>query len=165
MVCYEAQPTSTIVQRRLADLELPHGMHAMAVIRDGEPQALRPDLKFAPGDYVYFLTRPQGLAHLSSLFDSHRVPDRLEEHRYFGDFLLYGDAVLGDLASVYGLPVDAEDAQKTLAQYLAEVFHDRVVVGDRARVGAAELVVREVENGKVARVGLRLPMATGRQDR
>jgi potassium/hydrogen antiporter len=159
MVCYEAKAGSTIVQRRLADLELPQGMHAMAVIRDGEPQSLRPDLQFAPGDYVYFLTRPQGLGHLSALFDPHRVPARLEEHRYFGDFLLYGDAVLGDLASVYGFPVDAAEAQKTLAQYLAEVFHGRVVVGDRARVGAAELVVREVENGKVTRVGLRLPMA------
>jgi cell volume regulation protein A len=158
MVCYEAKQGSTIVERRLDQLALPEGIHAMAVIRDGEPQALQPQLKFAPGDYVYFLARPEGLVHLSSLFDPHRGPDRLEEHRYFGDFLLYGDAVLGDLASVYDFPVESKDAHKTLAEYLSEVFHGRVVVGDRVRVGSAEVVVREVENGTVKRVGLRLPL-------
>jgi cell volume regulation protein A len=159
MVCYEARQGSTIVQRRLDELALPHGMHVMAVIRDGEPQALQPGLRFAPGDYVYFLARPEGVTHLSALFDPHRVPDRLEEHRYFGDFLLYGDAILGDLASVYDLPVEQKDAHKSLAEYLAEIFHGRVVVGDRVRVGSAEVVVREIENGYVKRVGLRLPMA------
>jgi potassium/hydrogen antiporter len=159
MVCYEAKQGSTVVERRMSDLALPHGMHVMAVIRDGEPQALQPELRFMPGDYVYFLTRPQGLAHLSILFDPHRLPDRLEEHRYFGDFLLYGDALLGDLASVYDLPVEEKDSHKSLAEFLAEVFHGRVVVGDRVRVGSAEVVVREVENGTVKRVGLRLPMA------
>jgi cell volume regulation protein A len=162
MVCYQARQGSTIVQRSLGELDLPHGMHVMAVIRDGEPQGLHPGLRFAPDDYVYFLTRPEGLAHLSILFDPHSVPDRLEEHRYFGDFVLYGDAVLGDLASVYDLPVEPADAQKTLAQYLDEVFHGRAVVGDRVRVGSAEVVVREVEHGKVTRVGLRLPLAGSR---
>jgi hypothetical protein len=32
------------------------------------------------------------------------------------------------------------------------------VVGDRASLGSAEIVVREVENGTITRVGLRLPM-------
>ena len=159
MVCYQAKQGSRIVQRSLVELDLPHGMHVMAVIRDGEPQALDPALRIAPDDYVYFLTRPEGLTHLSSLFDPHVAPDRLEEHRYFGDFVLYGDAVLGDLASVYDLPVDPADVQKTLAQYLGEVFHGRAVVGDRVRLGSAEVVVREVEDGRVKRVGLRLPMA------
>ena len=158
MVCYQAEAGSSIVQRSLGELDLPHGMHVMAVIRDGEPQGLAPGLRFLPEDYVYFLTRPQGLAHLSGLFDPQSVPERLEEHRYFGDFVLYGDAVLGDLAAVYDLPVGPADAQKTLAQHLGEVFHGRAVVGDRVRLGSAEVVVREVKEGRVTRVGLRLPM-------
>jgi cell volume regulation protein A len=158
MVCYQARAGSSILYRRLGELDLPRGMHVMAVIRAGEPQVLEPQLRFAPEDYVYFLTRPEGLPLLSALFDPHSAPDRLEEHRYFGDFVLYGDAVLGDLASVYDLPVEPADAHKTLAQYLDEVFHGRAVVGDRARVGSAEIVVREVEQGSVKRVGLRLPL-------
>jgi cell volume regulation protein A len=158
MVCYQAKEGSRIVQRSLSELDLQHGMHVMAVVRDGEPQALRPELAFTPGDFVYFLTRPAGLAYLGGLFDPHHVPDRLEEHRYFGDFLLHGDALLGDLASVYDLPVEPGDADKSLAEFLARRFHGRAVVGDRASLGSAEIVVREVENGTITRVGLRLPM-------
>jgi cell volume regulation protein A len=158
MVCYEAKPGSLVVQRTLGELALPRDLQVMAVIRDGEPQPLHPRLRFAAGDFVYFLARAESLARLSALFDPHRAPDRLEEHRYFGDFLLRGDVRLEELADVYDLPVEPADGPKTLAQYFARVYHDRVVVGDRVRVGAAELVVREIENGAVVRVGLRLPM-------
>jgi len=128
----------------------------MALIRDGVAQKLGPGLRFAPGDYVYFLAQPRSIPHLSKLFDPHRVPDRLEEHRYFGDFVLQGDAILGDLAAVYGLALPDGAADKSLANYLAEAFHGRAVVGDRVRLGGAELVVREIENGRISRVGLRL---------
>jgi len=153
---FEAKPGSLIVGRDLAQLELPDGMQVMALIRDGVPQDLRPGLLFAPGDYVYFLARPRSIPHLSKLFDPHRVPDRLEEHRYFGDFVLKGDAVLGDLAAVYGLAVPEGASDKSLADYLAAAFHGRAVVGDRVRLGSAELVVREIENGRISSIGLRL---------
>lgn len=160
MVCFEALQESNIVQRSLGELTLPHGMQVMAVIRNGEPQALHPGVRFAPGDFVYFLARGEALGYLGGLFDPHRAPERLEEHRYFGDFLLHGDVLLSDLAAVYDFPVPPAEAGKTLAQYLAQVFHNRVVVGDRVRIGSAELVVREVEAGEVRRVGLRLPPFT-----
>jgi NhaP-type Na+/H+ and K+/H+ antiporter len=44
----------------------------------------------------------------------------------------------------------------TLAAYLSRMFRGRAVVGDRADLGRAQLVVREIENGRVHRVGLRL---------
>jgi cell volume regulation protein A len=47
-------------------------------------------------------------------------------------------------------------AAKSLGEYLDEAFHGRAVVGDRVRLGAAELVVREIEDGRISRVGLRL---------
>jgi cell volume regulation protein A len=63
---------------------------------------------------------------------------------------------LGDLAAVYGIQVSAEHARKTLADYLDERSHRRVVVGDRAPLGNASLVVRELEDGRVSRVGLKI---------
>jgi potassium/hydrogen antiporter len=153
---FEAKPGSLIAGRDLAQLELPDGMQVMALIRDGVPQKLGPGMRFALGDYVYFLAQPRSIPHLSRLFDPHRVPDRLEEHRYFGDFVLNGDAILGDLAAVYGLAVPEGASGKSLADYLAEAFHGRAVVGDRVRLGGAELVVREIDNGRITRVGLRL---------
>jgi cell volume regulation protein A len=156
ILCYEVRPLSPIAGRAFGELELPDDKHVMAVMRDGVPQPLRPELQFRAGDYVYVLARPRSLARLSMLFDPHVEPDRLEEHRYFGDFVLNGDAVAGELAAVYGFAIPDSAADKTLARYLDESFRGRVVVGDRVGLGGAELVVREIEDGKVTRVGLRL---------
>ena len=153
---YQVQPGSLIAARDLATLELPQGMQIMAVMRDGKPQALRPELRFAPGDFVYVLAQPEALPQVNRLFDPHQAPERLEEHRYFGDFVLNGEALLDELAGVYGLEIPASAGGKTLANYLDELFHGRVVVGDRASLGSAVLVVREMQEGSVSRVGLKL---------
>lgn len=160
MVAFDARQGSLAAGRTLEEMGFAAGMQVMALIRDGAPLALRPDVAIAPGDHVYFLARPEEVARLAALFDPHHVPDRLEEHRYFGDFLLNGEAVLGDLASVYGFAVPDEQARKTLAEFLEQASHGRAVVGDRVALGPAELVVRELRNGKIVRVGLRLPRGT-----
>jgi cell volume regulation protein A len=156
IVGYELQAGSIAAARELGALELPEGLQLIGVLREGAPQRLHPELKLAPRDYVYFLAQPKEVPLLNRLFDPHRAPDRLEEHRYFGDFVLNGDAVLGDVAAVYGIELPAEHAHKTLAEYLDERTHGRVVVGDRAPLGNALLVVREVDGDKVLRVGLKL---------
>jgi potassium/hydrogen antiporter len=153
---YQVQPGSLIAARDLATLELPPGMQVMAVMRDGKPQPLGRELRFAPGDFVYVLAQPEALPEVNRLFDPHQAPERLEEHRYFGDFVLNGDALLDELADVYGLEIPASAAGKTLAAYLDQLFHGRVVVGDRASLGSALLVVREMQAGRVSRVGLKL---------
>lgn len=158
ILCYQVRAGSLIAGHALAqtEAELPEDAHVMAVMREGKPLPLRPDLVFAAGDYVYLIAQADDLAYLSKLFDPHQEPVRLEAHRYFGSFVLNGEAIAGDLAAAYGFEIPEEVAQKTLAQYLAEKFHGRVVIGDRVRMGGAELVVREIEGGKVTRVGLRL---------
>jgi cell volume regulation protein A len=50
--------------------------------------------------------------------------------------------------------VPTELAGLTLRETLARRFKGRPVVGDRLQVGDIELVVREVANGEVAKVGL-----------
>jgi potassium/hydrogen antiporter len=156
ILSYQVQPGSLVAFNDLASLALPDGIHIMAVMRDGAAQPLRPALEFAPGDYVYVLAQPKVLPEANKLFDPHQAPARLEEHRYFGYFMLDGDAILGDLANVYGFEIPADEARKSLAEYLNELFHGRVVVGDRGALGSAVLVVREMQDGKVRRVGLKL---------
>ncbi len=156
IVSYEVQPGCLAAARDLGSLELPEGAHAVAVMRDGVPQALRPDLRFVAGDYLHLLAQPKIVPALNRLFDPHRAPARLEEHLYFGDFVLNGDAVLGDVAEVYGVDVPPQHLGKTLARYLDEHSHGRVVVGDRAPLGNALLVVREMDGDRVTRVGLKL---------
>jgi NhaP-type Na+/H+ and K+/H+ antiporter len=51
--------------------------------------------------------------------------------------------------------VDVGVADRTLAGHLQSVFRARPVVGDRARIDAVELVVREIRDRRIAKVGLR----------
>jgi cell volume regulation protein A len=156
VVGYEVQAGSLAAARELGGLELPPGLQVMSMLREGVPLRLEPGQQLMPRDYVYFLAEPKDVPFLNRLFDPHRAPDRLEEHAYFGDFVLNGDAVLGDVAAVYGIEVPAEHLGRTLSEYLNQRAHGRVVVGDRAPLGEAELVVREVQDNRVTRVGLKL---------
>ena len=156
IVSYEVLPGSLAAARDLGALELPPGVQAIAVMRDGVPQALAPQLPLQPRDFVHLLAQPKTVHALNRLFDPHQAPARLEEHLYFGDFVLRGDAALGDLAEVYGVEVPPEHLSKTLSDYLDERSHGRVVVGDRAPLGNALLVVRNIEDGRVTEVGLKL---------
>lgn len=158
---YEVRAGSQIAGRELSELRLSDRAQIMVVMRDGDPQPLVPGLKFELRDYVYLLAQPKNLAYLGKLFDPHLEPDRLEEHRYFGDFVLNGDALMADLGMAYGIEIPDDIGNLTLAVYLSRMFRGRAVVGDRADLGRAQLVVREIENGQVHRVGLRLRRREG----
>jgi cell volume regulation protein A len=60
------------------------------------------------------------------------------------------------VAAAYGLPLPPEATGQTLAGFLTQTFHGRPVVGDRARLNGMELVVREIVDGRITRVGIRL---------
>jgi len=161
IVCYCVHDRSLAAGQALRDLDLPEGVQVMAVMRAGVPQIGRDEAILHHDDYVYLLARPERLAALSRMFDPHLEPDHLEPHRYFGDFVLNGDALVGEVAAVYGFAAPENVARKSLAQYLNETFHGRAVVGDRAPLGRADLVVREVDAGTIVRVGLRLRLDEG----
>ena len=156
IVSYEVPAGSTAAIRELAALELPADARVIALIRDGEPQPLEPGQRARPGDYVHLLARPKNVPQLNRLFDPHRAPERLDERHYFGDFVVNGDALLSDLAAVYGFEVPPGHAGSTIADYLDRRSHGRVVVGDRAPLGNVQLVVREMADGRVTRAGLKL---------
>lgn len=156
MVSFRVDGRSLIAGRDLAEARLPQDVQVMAVLRDGVPIAIR-GLTLAEGDHVYFLARPRDTERLSPLFDPHAVPEHLAEHRYFGYFMLNGDASVGDVAAMYGLTAPHNTAQLTLDQYLSHRLHGRGSVGDSVTLGSATLVVREMRDGTITRVGLRLP--------
>ena len=94
---------------------------------------------------------------LGPLFDPHAVPAHLDEHRYFGWFMLNGDASVGEVAAMYGLAALEAAAESTLHEYFSRRLHGRAGIGDSVALGAAKLVVSETVDGKVTRVRVRLP--------
>ncbi|HEX9684872.1 MAG TPA: potassium/proton antiporter [Burkholderiales bacterium] len=153
---YQLEPDCMAVGRTPSQLPLPPQTEISAVIRGTDVVPLAQAGALRPGDYVYVLATPQCVEILNRMFGAPHAPERLEEHRFFGDFVLDGDAALDDVSALYGLAFEAARPGETLAQYLGRKFDGRPVVGDRVRLGAVELVVRAVGNGVVTAVGLKL---------
>jgi cell volume regulation protein A len=105
---------------------------------------------------VYVIASSSQVDLLNRLFIAPHHPDRLEEHQFFGDLVLDGDANTSDIADFYGVEFPSTAAGLTLGGYLQRVFRKRPVVGDRIKAGRVEFVVRDVAgDGRVSRVGLK----------
>jgi potassium/hydrogen antiporter len=159
IACYRVIPGSIAADRSIRDLRLPDDTHITTVVRGDEVLTSEHELRLLADDLVYIFTDPGHLPQLNRLFDPHRVPERLDEHLFYGDFVLDADAGVRDVADAYGLPLSAAQGDETLAQYLVKRFHRRPVVGDRAPLGKAEIVVRDIEAGRITKVGLRIRRA------
>jgi len=156
LVGYQLEADSFAIGKSPAQLPLPQEVEVAAVIRDTRVLNINTAGALRADDYVYLLAIPEHLEALNRMFGVTHAPARLEEHRFFGDFVLNGDARVADVEAVYNLGLDYSDAEETLGAFLNRKFRGVPVVGDRIRTHGVELVVRAVEKGAVTKVGLRL---------
>lgn len=153
---YSLKPDCLAVGLPLAHLVLPDETQIAGIVRDGRLTRVRSTEPFQAGDYVYLLSKRSTVPALSRLFGDAKAPPRLEEHEFFGEFVLHADARLADLAAVYGFELPPGTATMTAAELLERRFSQRPVVGDRLRLGRVELVAMQIEGGRVTKVGLNL---------
>ena len=155
MVRYDLKDDCPVCRQPLADVALPPETSLAAVLR--EDRVLSPERveSLQPGDRVYVIASTPHVDSLNRLFIAPHHPDRLEEHQFFGDLVLDADANVADIAQFYGVDMPPDSTGLTLGAYLQRVFRKRPVVGDRIKAGRVEFVVREVQDGRVARVGLK----------
>lgn len=159
LLSYRVTGDSPAMGRAWADVELPEGVRLVGLIRDGRMIDIDSDLRLQADDHVFLLGRANDLALLDPWFAaSERLPEYLEPSRFFGELVLNAEASMADLTLLYGLHLDPEATAGTLEDYLNRRF-DHPVVGDRARVGRVEFVVREMRGRRIAKVGLRLNVA------
>lgn len=155
-VGYRVTAEAAAVGQSPRELYLPEGARVLTIIRGERSVPVDQVETLQPDDYVYLVAPGRAVAALDNLFAAMPQPDYLEEHHFFGDFALKGDARLGDVSAAYGFEIDPAIASRTLAEHLAQVFKRRPVVGDRHRFGNVEFVVREMQHGVITLVGLRL---------
>jgi len=105
-------------------------------------------------DYAYFLAPPQRVVRLDWLFAEPQEA-REAERQVFGEFALPGDVPLGALAEFYDLAVPPRYAQRSAAELFARRFDGEPQIGDRLKLGQAVLVVRELADDHVSKVGLK----------
>ncbi|MEY6432623.1 potassium/proton antiporter [Thioalkalicoccus limnaeus] len=156
LVGYRLAEDTPVLRERLHQLALPKGARVVAILRFEQlldPLDLR-DLR--PGDYLYLLAEPSVLTSLDRLFVARATPERLSDLAFFGEFVLNGEARVGDLATAYGLALPADTLTLTLDQLVRRGRHAHPVVGDRVQLDGIELVVREVNEDRVTKVGLKL---------
>ncbi|HVC48655.1 MAG TPA: potassium/proton antiporter [Burkholderiales bacterium] len=156
MVGYALKLDSLAVNQNVQHLPLPGDTRVIFIIREQHICMLKEIDSLAVGDYVLLLSRPEHLAALNRLFAVSDAPPRLEEHEFFGDFVLNGEAKLGDVGLLYGFRVVKDDENMTLAKYISRSFKGRAVVGDSIFLRQVELIVREMANSMPTKIGVKI---------
>lgn len=131
----------------------PRWARPVFVVRDD--RILEPGVAGAlqPGDYGYFLAPPERVRELDRIF---AVSRDTGEH---ANFPLRSGVQLGVLSDLYGLDVEEELRERTVAEHFDTEMDDVPTSGDKLSLGPAMLVVRTVKDGRVAEAELEL--ATG----
>jgi cell volume regulation protein A len=150
-----AKDTPVVIERR-DHIRLPPGTRLVAVLRDRQLVDTIDLADLQAGDYLYLIADPHHLPELDHLFVASAAPRRLSEQVFFGEFVLNGEARLGDLAAAYGLRIPTADQSLTLDELIRRGLNAHPVVGDRLQLEAVALVVRKVEGDRVVKVGLKL---------
>jgi cell volume regulation protein A len=136
-------------------LPLAAGSRLCALGRAGELLLPGEAESLEPGDAVCIIGRSELVSRNSALFAAPERPAYLNRLNFLGEFAIDPAGRLDALAEAYDVPLAAGQEQ-TVGRFLDDRFHGRAVVGDRTRLGPLELVVREVVDGRITRVGLKL---------
>ena len=84
-------------------------------------------------------------------------PSAAPDPHLLGDFMVSGEHTLGELAEIYGVTVDEEQAKLTLADYFDIHLDHAPKEGAELVLDPIVLVARSIGGGRVNVVGLRLP--------
>ena len=162
LVGYELVASSPLVAARRPFPRLPPSARPVAQLRQREllDQIDWQDLR--AGDQLLLIVDPAELEALDRLLAPAETPDHLSDQAFFGEFVLNGEAQLGDVANAYGLVVTERERELTLDAFLRDRLETQVVVGDRLDMQHVQLVIRRTEGSRVVKVGLKLTKPRGR---
>jgi cell volume regulation protein A len=150
LVGYRVAPASAV----LSGATVPSWARAALRVRDGHILLGSEGGDLQAGDYAYFLAPPGNVVRLDWLF-AEPAEAREAERDVFGAFTLPGDIPLGDLADFYSLPIPERYRSRTAAELFAKRFDQQPQIGDRLVLGEAVLVVRDLDDERVSRIGLK----------
>ncbi|TBV08570.1 potassium/proton antiporter [Phytopseudomonas dryadis] len=139
----------------LRELNMPGDTRVAALFRD--QQLLHPSgsTTLEAGDMLCVIGHEHNLPALGKLFS--QAPQRGQDLRFFGDFVLEGDAQLGAIAALYGLSTEALDSTLHLGRFIAQQIGGGPVVGDQVEWQGLTWTVAEMEGNKIRKVGVRFP--------
>ncbi|MBF7143706.1 MULTISPECIES: potassium/proton antiporter [Pseudomonas] len=139
----------------LRELKMPQGTRIAALFRN--EQLLHPSgsTVLEVGDILCVIGHEHDLPALGKLFS--QAPQRGLDLRFFGDFVLEGDAELGAVAALYGLKLEGEDPQTSLGRFINSRVGGAPVVGDQVEWNSTLWTVAAMDANRIAKVGVRFP--------
>jgi cell volume regulation protein A len=152
LVGYPVRPKSLYFRRGL----IPSWSKPTLVIRDERILSPAEADPIAAGDYIYLLAPPEKAEALDRFFVD-MAPSTAPDPHLLGDFTVSGEHTLGELAEIYGVNVDEEQAKLTLADYFDIHLDHAPKEGATLALDSIVLVARSISGGRVNVVGLRLP--------
>lgn len=156
---FEVGPNAPVENVRADQLELPPRCRLLTVARDDALAALDQTVLRA-GDSVSVLAPVTTLPMLSALFQAPGRAPTWEQASH--DFLLSGDALLHEVAALYGTrALTPQEAPLTLETAMLRVFTSPPVEGDSVEIAGLPLTVTRMEGAQILQVGLLLPRLEG----
>ena len=139
----------------LRELNMPKDTRIAALFRDH--QLLHPSgsTRLEADDLLCVIGHEHNLTALGNLFS--QAPKRAKDLRFFGDFVLEGDAELDAVAALYGLPLEEQERGQSLAHFIGHLIGAETVVGDLVEWQGLTWTVAEMEGNKIRKVGVRFP--------
>lgn len=162
LMIYQLDNANWCVGTQLRDLKMPADTRIAALFRQSHLLHPSGSTRLALNDVLCVVGRPSDLSALSKLFSTAHTPRHLENRSFFGDFILEGEAQLGEVGRFYGFEVPPELADLTLATFFSKHFGGHPVVGDSIQWEGHTWVVAAMDNDWILKVGLKLGSGTGK---
>jgi len=134
---------------------MPDGTRIAALFRGSELLHPSGSTRLQAGDLLCVIGHEHDLPALGKLFS--QAPKRGQDLRFFGDFVLEGDAELSAVAALYGLKLDELEGNQPLSRFIAHEIGGEPVVGDQVEWQGLTWTVAAMEGNKVRKVGVRFP--------
>jgi cell volume regulation protein A len=139
----------------LRELKMPAGTRIAALFRGKELLHPSGSTRLEAGDLLCVVGHEHDLPALGKLFS--QAPKRGQDLRFFGDFVLEGDAQLSAVAALYGLKLDGINSQQSLGRFIAHEIGGEPVIGDQVEWQGLTWTVAAMEGNKIRKVGVKFP--------
>ena len=139
----------------LRALNMPQGTRIAALFRGRELLHPSGSTTLQEGDILCVIGHDADLPALGKLFS--QAPKRGQDLRFFGDFVLEGDAELSAVAALYGLKLDELEGNQPLGRFIAHEIGGEPIVGDQIEWQGLTWTVAQMEGNKIRKVGVKFP--------
>lgn len=156
VLAYNVTDNSPVLALSWADLQFKQPIQFLGLLRDGEWLLPAKKPVFNANDTLMVLAKLKDVQKISEVLAQDAEKLVLNNSSFFGDFVLNGDITLSDLDAFYSVNLEGLDNSQTLAGYIGQRFHRRVVIGDQVKLDQLLLTVRQVNDaGEAVQVGIK----------